>query len=112
VVTASRKCSNRYKITWPDYRSGNHTNHVRIFHHKTGEIVLQPLEDEGRQLYPELEVFLAELPRLGVAIVVTKGSRGRHGRMRWSMRRQRCARRVNAPGSVRMWLLMHVTAAE
>jgi integrase len=64
------------KITWPDYRSVEHPNHVRIFHHKTGEVVLQPLEDEGRKLYPELEAYLADLPRLGVAIVVTKGSRG------------------------------------
>jgi len=38
--------------------------------------VLQPLEDEGRKLYPELETYLADLPRLGVPIVVTKGSRG------------------------------------
>ena len=64
------------KITWGDYRSGSHPNHVRIFHHKTGEVVVQPLEDDGRMLYPELEKYLADLPRLGVAIVVTKGSRG------------------------------------
>ena len=64
------------KITWPDYRPPEHPNHVRIFHHKTGEVVLQPLEDEGRRLYPELEEYLAALPKLGVAIVVTKGSRG------------------------------------
>jgi integrase len=64
------------KITWLDYRSAEHPNHVRIFHHKTGEVVLQPLEDDGRKLYPELEAYLADLPRLGVAIVVTKGSRG------------------------------------
>ena len=64
------------KITWRDYRSSDHPNHVRIFHHKTGEIVLQPLEEEGRKLYPELEEYLADLPQLGVAIVVTKGSRG------------------------------------
>jgi integrase len=64
------------KITWPDYRAADHPNHVRIFHHKTGEVVLQPLECEGRKLYPELEAYLADLPRLAVAIVVTKGSRG------------------------------------
>ena len=64
------------KITWPDYRPPDHPQHVRIFHHKTGEVVLQPLEAEGRKLYPELEVYLADLPRIGVPIVVTKGSRG------------------------------------
>jgi len=63
-------------ITWPDYRGPEHADRVRIFHHKTGEVVLQPLEDGGRKLYPELEAYLAELPRLGVPIVVTKGSRG------------------------------------
>jgi hypothetical protein len=73
------------KITWRDYRSGDHPKHVRIFHHKTGEIVLQPLEDEGRQLYPELEEYLADLPRLGVAIVVTKGSRGSLSALRHSL---------------------------
>jgi len=60
------------KISWGDYRSGNH---VGIFHPKTGEVALQPLEDKGRKLYPALEKYLADLPRLGVAIVVTKGSR-------------------------------------
>jgi len=60
------------KISWGDYRSGNH---VGIFHPKTGEVALQPLEDKGRKLYPELEKYLADLPRLGVAIVVTEGSR-------------------------------------
>src|SRR5262249_2824265 len=64
------------KITWPDYRSADHPHHVRIFHHKTGEVVLQPLEYEGRKLYPELEEYLGNLARLGVAMVVTKGSRG------------------------------------
>jgi len=64
------------KITWSDYRAPEHPKHVRIVHHKTGEIVLQPLEDQGRLLYPELETYLRSLPRLGTPIVVTKGSRG------------------------------------
>jgi integrase len=64
------------RITWPDYRPPEHPNHVRIFHHKTGQVVLQPLEAEGRKLYPELETYLSDLPRIGVPIVVTKGSRG------------------------------------
>lgn len=64
------------KITWADYRPPEHPNHVRIFHHKTGEVVLQPLEANGKRLYPELESFLQDLPRLGVPIVVTVGRRG------------------------------------
>ena len=64
------------KITWPDYRGPEHPKHVRILHHKTGEVVLQPLQDGERSLYPELEAYLQSLPRLGTPIVVTKGSRG------------------------------------
>jgi len=59
-----------------DYRGPDHPKHVRILHHKTGEEVLQPLEDQGTLLYPELEAYLQDLPRLGTPIVVTKGSRG------------------------------------
>jgi hypothetical protein len=64
------------KITWRDYRGADHPKHVRILHHKTGEEVLQPLEDDGTLLYPELEAYLQTVPRLGTPIVVTKGSRG------------------------------------
>ena len=64
------------KITWGDYRGESHPKHVRIFHHKTGEVVMQPLEDQERLLYPELEAYLATLPRLGTPIVVTAGQRG------------------------------------
>jgi hypothetical protein len=64
------------KITWGDYRGESQPKHVRIFHHKTGEVVMQPLEDEGRLLFPELEEYLATLPRLGTPIVLTAGHRG------------------------------------
>lgn len=64
------------KITWADYRPSDRPGHVRVFHHKTGEIVWMPLEDEDGPLYPELEAFLAPLPRRGVPIVVTAGERG------------------------------------
>ena len=64
------------RITWGDYRSPEHPRHVRILHHKTGAVVLQPLEDDAGLLYPELEAYLKDLPRLGTPIVVTKGSRG------------------------------------
>jgi integrase len=64
------------KITWADYRPDAHPRHVRIFHHKTGEEVLQPLEENGRPLYPDLEAYLRGLKRLPSAIVL------RHGRDR------------------------------
>lgn len=64
------------KITWADYRSADKPNHVRVFHHKTGEVVWMPLEDENGRLYPELEDYFAGLSRLGLPIVLTSGERG------------------------------------
>ena len=64
------------KISWRDYRGPGAPDHVRIFHHKTGEVVHQPLEHEGQLLYPELEAYLGQLPRLGVPIVMTSAQRG------------------------------------
>ncbi len=66
------------KITWADYRPTDRPNMVRIFHHKTGEIVWMPLEDSDGLLYPELEEYLSDLPRLGLPIVLTTGARGTH----------------------------------
>lgn len=67
-------------------------------------MVLQPLEANGRRLYPELEEFLEDLPRLGVPIVVTAGSRGpsRPYALVYAQRRVREAR-------VRARLGVHVT---
>ncbi|MBN9281600.1 MAG: hypothetical protein J0H37_04950, partial [Hyphomicrobium denitrificans] len=64
------------KITWADYRPADHPKHARVFHHKTGEVVWMPLEDEDGPFYPELEAYLKDLPQLGVPIVLTAGQRG------------------------------------
>jgi hypothetical protein len=64
------------KITWTDYRPADRPRMVRILHHKTGEIVWMPLEDDRGRFYPELETYLASLPRLGLPIVLTTGNRG------------------------------------
>jgi hypothetical protein len=64
-------------LTWGDIRPSAHPNHVRINHHKTGEKVVQPLEDAHGPLFPELEALLRRLPRIGLAIVLTPGVRGR-----------------------------------
>jgi hypothetical protein len=61
------------KITWADYRPRAHPGHVRIFHHKTGEVVLQPLEENGRLLYPDLEAYLGGLEKLAGTIIVRQG---------------------------------------
>jgi hypothetical protein len=64
------------KISWTDYRPAHHPLAVRINHHKTKKKIWQPLEDDGGQLYPEIEAFLASVPRLGVPIVLFEPERG------------------------------------
>lgn len=82
------------KITWADYRPSDRRNHVRVHHHKTGEIVWMPLEDDAGLLYPELEDYLEALPRQGLPIVLTSGERGpaRPYSMAYAQRRVREAR--------------------
>jgi hypothetical protein len=64
-------------LRWSDYRPAENPATIRVEHHKTGEEVLLPLEDEeGIKLYPEIEAYLGTLPRLGTPIVLTPGTRG------------------------------------
>jgi integrase-like protein len=65
-------------LSWGDIRPASHPRHVRIDHHKTGQKVLQPLEDGQGALFPELEAYLGTLTRLGIAVVLTPGERGKH----------------------------------
>jgi hypothetical protein len=64
------------KIAWTDYRPALQPSAVRIDHHKTRKKIWQPLEDETGALYPELEAFLARVPRRGVPIVLLEPERG------------------------------------
>ncbi|MGJ5000529.1 hypothetical protein ACQR10_04345 [Bradyrhizobium sp. HKCCYLRH2060] len=61
-------------VTWNDYRGPRAPMQIRIEHHKTGEMVLHPLEEttaDGRTLfYEEAEAVLAKAPRLGLGIVM------------------------------------------
>lgn len=75
----------RGRITWTDYRPAERPTEVRVFHHKTGAQVWQPLEAEETDpdgqtrtvlLYPELEAMLATLPRLGVPMVMLRPQKG------------------------------------
>ena len=56
-------------------RPAERPRHVRIVHHKTGEVVWHPLEADGERFYPELEDLLAALERLAIPIVVSPGYR-------------------------------------
>jgi hypothetical protein len=64
-------------IQWTNYRSREAPNLVRIFHHKTGAVVLHPLQDDDRTLfYADAEAVLAKVPRRGVPMIMHKGRDG------------------------------------
>jgi hypothetical protein len=63
-------------LRWSDYRPPERPNHVRIVHHKTGEVVWHPLEAGGERFYPELEDLLSGLSKIAIPIVATLGERG------------------------------------
>lgn len=61
-------------IRWTDYRGREAPTSIRIFHHKTGAVVLHPLQDDdGTQFYADAEAVLAKLPRRGVPMILHPG---------------------------------------
>ena len=85
----------RGAMTWACLRPPEYPNHVQVRHPKTGALVWLPLEDQLGLLFPEIEDYLATLPRLGLPIVLTSGERGpcRPYAMVFAQRRVREARR-------------------
>jgi hypothetical protein len=67
-------------VSWTGYRAPSHPNAIRIEHHKTGEMVLHPLEETvggSRVLfYEEAEEILSHLPRLGLGLIMRPGPKG------------------------------------
>jgi hypothetical protein len=67
-------------VTWNDYRGPKAPSQIRIEHHKTGEMVLHPLEETnaGKRVlfYEEAEEILAKMPRLGLGIVMRNRPKG------------------------------------
>jgi hypothetical protein len=58
-------------IGWTDYRGKDAPTAIRIFHHKTGAVVLHPLEDhDGTPFYADAEAVLAQVPRRGVPMIL------------------------------------------
>src|SRR5262249_13252782 len=43
---------------------------VQVVHAKTDELVWLPLEDEDGRLFPEIEAFIARVPRFGIPMVL------------------------------------------
>jgi hypothetical protein len=67
-------------VTWNDYRGPRAPTQIRIEHHKTGEMVLHPLEEtvDGQRtlFYEGAEAVLARVPRLGLGIVMRDRPKG------------------------------------
>jgi hypothetical protein len=67
-------------VRWGDYRSPHASNSIRIEHHKTGEMVLHPLEETSREkrvlFYPEAEEILALVERRGLGMVMRERAGG------------------------------------
>ena len=69
-------------IRWTNYRGRDAPTAIRIFHHKTGEIVLHPLQDrDGTLFYGDAEDVLTKVPRRGIPMILhetrTKTERGK-----------------------------------
>ena len=59
------------RLAWSHYRADDAPNAVRVFHHKTGELVEVPLHDkDGSCLWPELVPRLDNEPRIGTLLVM------------------------------------------
>lgn len=92
-------------VTWTGYRSEAHPNQIRIEHHKTGQMVLHPLEEtvvdpatgnRSRVLfYEEAEEILSHLPRLGPSLIMRKTAAG--GRLWDIMQLGRVVRNLRGP---------------
>lgn len=67
-------------LTWPDYRSKNWPNAVRIEHHKNKALVWHPLEEtldgETVKFYAEAEDVLSHLLKLGVPMIMRRIEKG------------------------------------
>ncbi|WP_375413054.1 hypothetical protein [uncultured Bradyrhizobium sp.] len=67
-------------VMWNGYRGPSHPTQIRIEHHKTGEMVMHPLEDivDGDRVlfYEEAEQVLSHLSRIGVGLVMRPGLKG------------------------------------
>jgi hypothetical protein len=72
-------------VSWADYRGKKSPDTIRIEHHKTGAMVLHPLEEtasdaEGNAVrtlfYEEAEDVLAKVPKLGHGIVMRESPAG------------------------------------
>jgi hypothetical protein len=61
---------------WTDYRAVDAARAIRIEYHKTGEVVLHPLEEidaaEIVQFYADAKAVIAQVPRRGVPMILKR----------------------------------------
>jgi hypothetical protein len=61
-------------LSWSDYRGRDFPSAIKIIHHKTGAVVLHPLEEDTdggtTQFYADAEAVLICLPRRGVPMIL------------------------------------------
>ena len=61
-------------LSWNDYRGPSSPNKIRVEHHKTGEMILHPLEETVAGVrtlfYEEAEAILSQVPRLGHSVIM------------------------------------------
>lgn len=85
-------------VSWTDYRSRGNPKAVRIEHHKTGEMVQHPLDDDdGEAFYGEAERILAQLPRRGTVMILGPAGQVYKG-TRFAQLVRRTAMRLGLPG--------------
>ena len=67
-------------LRWTDYRSREWPNAIKIEHHKTGAVVLHPLEEQTSggvsKFYEDAEAVLSQLPRRGVPMILRQVQEG------------------------------------
>ncbi len=67
-------------LRWPDYRSKEWPNHIKIEHHKTGATVWHPLEETTAdgvvKFYGDAEAVLAKLPKRGIPMILREVREG------------------------------------
>jgi integrase len=96
-------------VRWPDYRGRENPSAIRIEHHKTGAVVLHPLEQEIEgeviRFYADAEGVLAQVPRRGVPIIL-KPKRDGTFEPYTAMTMARVVRKVRAIAGLPEWFTL------
>jgi hypothetical protein len=96
-------------VRWSDYRSRDAVDAIRIEHHKTGAVVLHPLQEiiEGEAVlfYADAEAVLAKVPRRGVPMIL-KSKRSGTSEPYTAMQMAKIVRKVRALAKLPSWFTL------